>query len=143
MQITPSERESNVAEMCEFMRLKKLTPDDLIWIGGEDLRSPDPQRAGKARCVEKCWSLMARLGVKHVDLPEMAGQSTDHLAPRRRHRKSNLKHQQNQRVDVKEAPSTKSSKINDLAVSAAVGDPELNLGDIERAGPVANATGAP
>ena len=57
-----------VAEVADFMRKKKLTLDDLTNIGGEDLKSSDKGRAGKARCVEKTWELMARLGVKFADI---------------------------------------------------------------------------
>jgi hypothetical protein len=58
----------HVEQVHEFMRQRELSLDDLVEIGGEDLRAPDPGLAGKARCVEKCWEMMARLGVKHLDL---------------------------------------------------------------------------
>ena len=38
----------------------------LTQIGGEDFKST-PKRIEKARRVEKCWSLMARLSVKFAD----------------------------------------------------------------------------
>jgi hypothetical protein len=57
-----------VNEVADFMRKKKLTLDDLTNIGGEDLKSPDKGMAGKARCVENTWELMARLGVKYADI---------------------------------------------------------------------------
>jgi hypothetical protein len=62
------ERAQAIEQIVEFMRAKKLTAGDLIEIGGEDLRSSSPTRSEKAHRVEKCWALMARLGVKYADL---------------------------------------------------------------------------
>jgi hypothetical protein len=62
------EREEHVEQVREFMGRRDLSLDDLIDIGGEDLRSLDPGLAGKARCVERCWELMAKHAVKHLDL---------------------------------------------------------------------------
>jgi hypothetical protein len=58
-----------VVEILDFMRTRGLTLDDLIQIGGEDFRST-PTRIEKARRVEKCWSLMARLSVKFTGLEQ-------------------------------------------------------------------------
>jgi hypothetical protein len=55
-----------VAQVYEYMRQHRLSLSDLTDIGGEDLRSP--KRRLKALHVEKCWALMARLHVRHVDL---------------------------------------------------------------------------
>jgi hypothetical protein len=52
-----------VAEVVAFMRKRKIALSDLVRFGGQDVRS-----SAKARCVEKAWSLMARLGVSHADL---------------------------------------------------------------------------
>jgi hypothetical protein len=57
-----------VVEILDFMRKHGLTLSDLIEIGGEDLKSSNPKRKEKARRVEKCLSLMARLSVKFADL---------------------------------------------------------------------------
>ena len=54
--------------IAEFMRKKKLTLDDLVNIGGEDLRASDHARVEKARCVSKCWELMAGLDVKFAHI---------------------------------------------------------------------------
>jgi hypothetical protein len=129
-----------VDQVFEFMRRHGLSLEDLVEVGGEDLRSSNPRRAEKARRVEKCWALMARLGLKFSNLPARVGHKS---APRRRGR-SVFK----QPVDIAHvslpAPSYgKCSKINELAVSAPAGDPELNFGNIERGGPLATATGAP
>jgi hypothetical protein len=61
-----------VAQVVEFMCKKKLTLDALISVGGQDLKSPDPKRAEKARRVSTCWELMARLGVEftHIEHSE-------------------------------------------------------------------------
>jgi hypothetical protein len=121
------EHQQHIDQVCDFMRRHRLSLDDLIDIGGEDLCSSDPGRTGKARCVEKCWGLMARLGVKPIDLQDTAGQSPDSSARRQRHRKPIEKHQQNQCVEPKQLVGAKSFKINDLAISGPVGDPQLNL----------------
>jgi hypothetical protein len=132
-----------VDQVFEFMRRHGLLLEDLVEVGGEDLRSSNSRRAEKARRVEKCWALMARLGLKFSDLPDRGGQSPDKSAPRRRGKRAFK-----QPVDIAHvspfAPSYgKCSKINELGISARVGDPELNFGDIERGGPVAPATAAP
>ena len=57
-----------VVEVLDFMRKRGLTHNDLIQISGEDFRSASPTRKEKARRVEKCWSLMARLSVCFTDL---------------------------------------------------------------------------
>jgi hypothetical protein len=53
-------------QVYEFMERHRLTVADLTEYGGEDLRIP--RRKAKARQVERCWELMASLGVKHADL---------------------------------------------------------------------------
>jgi hypothetical protein len=58
--------------------------NDLIQIGGEDLKALNPKRVEKARRVEKCWSLMARLSVKFADL-EAASQPSPDKPTSRRH----------------------------------------------------------
>jgi hypothetical protein len=52
-----------VDEVLAFMRKNRIKSDDLAKYGGVELKSIDPAIAGKARCVERCWELMARLGV--------------------------------------------------------------------------------
>jgi hypothetical protein len=66
------EHEAHVAQVREYMRTRKLSIEDLIEIGGQDLRSPHSAQCEKARRVENCWALMARLGVKHPDLGDWA-----------------------------------------------------------------------
>ena len=56
-----------------FMRKHKLTLDDLIEIGGEDLQSPDYRKAERARHVERCWQMMARLSICFDDLEHTGG----------------------------------------------------------------------
>src|SRR5262249_50904787 len=58
------------AQVAEYMRKKKLALDDLVNVGGDDLKSPDPKRAEKARRVSACWELMARLGTKFVHIEQ-------------------------------------------------------------------------
>ena len=59
-------RWDHVQKVKVFMTASKLALDDLTEYGGQDLR--DTSRRKKARAVEMCWELMARLGVKHLDL---------------------------------------------------------------------------
>jgi hypothetical protein len=49
------------SRVAEFMRKKKLARDDLISVGGADLKSSDRARADRARRVSRCWELMAGL----------------------------------------------------------------------------------
>jgi hypothetical protein len=53
-------------EVRTFMRRQKLTADDLVEIGGQDMQLP--RMARRAKNVEKCWELMARSGVSHQQL---------------------------------------------------------------------------
>jgi hypothetical protein len=57
--------------VAEFMRNKKLTLDDLANIGGAELKSSDRKLAEKARRVEACWALMARLGAKFAHIEHL------------------------------------------------------------------------
>jgi hypothetical protein len=57
-----------VGEMFDFMAKTGLTLADLVEVGGADLKSANPRMAEKAKRTEKCWSLMAQLGVKYADL---------------------------------------------------------------------------
>ena len=65
------------------MAKRGLVLNDLIQVGGEDLRSSNPKHAEKAHCVEKCWSLMARLSVKFAELEQAPGQFPTKPARRR------------------------------------------------------------
>ena len=71
-----------VGEILALMSKCGLALDDLIRIGGEDLKSSNPKRSEKARRVEKCWSLMARLSVRfagRIDArPAIADRSGTH-----------------------------------------------------------------
>jgi hypothetical protein len=124
------QHQQHVDQVLEFMRRRGLSVDDLVEYGGEDFKSSNSRRVEKAGRVEKCWALMAWLGVNHVDLPEAAGQSPDNPGPRRRHRPAF-----EQPIDLADisrvAPShSKRSKFNDLALSSPIGVPELNFGDV-------------
>jgi hypothetical protein len=57
-------------QVCAFMRRHKLALADLIEIGGEDLSSPDSNKAERARHVGQCWQMMARLSVLFTDLEQ-------------------------------------------------------------------------
>jgi hypothetical protein len=66
----PQKQRQAVVEILDFMRSRDLALDDLIQIGGEDLKSSNPKCAEKARRVSKCWELMARLSIKFADLEQ-------------------------------------------------------------------------
>jgi hypothetical protein len=57
-----------LAQVFDFTAKTGLGLADLIEVGGEDLESSNPRKVEKAKRVEKCWSLMAKLGVKYADL---------------------------------------------------------------------------
>ena len=59
-----------VTEVIASMKNGGLTLEALIETGGEDLKSPNSLLVEKARHVEKCWSLMAKLGVEYADLED-------------------------------------------------------------------------
>jgi hypothetical protein len=115
-----------VGQVGEYMRKHRLSLADLIDVGGEDLRSADPGVAGKARAVSRCWELMARLQVTHIDLETALPRPRPGLRVRRRSNgKPNQKAQQNQRDDLKSAWEEESIQINDLAVSSPISAPAL------------------
>jgi hypothetical protein len=51
-------------EVRAFMRTHRLTDDDLVECDGRDLNSSNRRLRERALRVEKCWELIARLGVK-------------------------------------------------------------------------------
>ena len=114
------------AEIFDFMRKHGLALDDLTAYGGEDLKNP--KHAEKARRVDKCWALMARLSVKYADL-ESAPPPIPDKRPRRRRGEGHF----SEVIETKEVFGidpfgTKSNEINDLANSAPIGDLESNPG---------------
>jgi hypothetical protein len=62
------EHERATAEVRSFMHRRKITTADLIEVGGEDLSSPNFSKVERARHVEQCWQMMARLAVSFLDL---------------------------------------------------------------------------
>jgi hypothetical protein len=57
------ERAAKIAEVLAFAGRHRVSLDDLVNVGGEDLKASNAARAEKARRVDKTWSLMARLGI--------------------------------------------------------------------------------
>jgi hypothetical protein len=118
-----------VAQTVAFLNKRKVVLDDLIGVGGEDLKSADPRRAEKARHVEKCWSLMAKLGVKFVDIEQ------SEQAPRPTHRNPTSAQRgeghfcqvvENTGVSPASPGKVKPNKINDLGNSVPVASPQPN-----------------
>ena len=110
-----------VVEIFDFMRKRGLAPDDLIQIGGEDLKSSNSKRVEKARRVEKCWSLMAQLSVRFADLEQAPGNLPTRPSRRRRGEGHFSETIENTRVSESFSHHTKLNEINDLADSAPVG----------------------
>jgi hypothetical protein len=110
-----------VAEVRDFMRKRGLTPNDLIQISGEDFRSPSPTRKEKARRVEKCWSLMARLSVCFTDLEHAPDNLTTKPSRTRRGEGHLSEALENKGVSDTATDQRKSNEINDLADFASVG----------------------
>jgi hypothetical protein len=99
-----------VVDILDFMRSRGLTLDDLIQIGGEDLKASNPKRVEKAR----------------REMLEFDG------ASRRRRGEGHFSEAiVNTRVSETFTHHTKPNEINDLADSAPVGDPQLNPGSTE------------
>ena len=114
----PQKPRQAVVEILDFMRRNRLALNDLIEISGEDFGSASPKRIEKARCVEKCWSLMARLSVKFADL-EQAPNNPPTRPSRRRRGEGHF----SQVIEKAGVSGTfismhKSNEINDLANSA-------------------------
>jgi hypothetical protein len=80
----PTKIAPTVAQVFDFMRKRGLALTDLIEIGGEDLESRDLKKREKARSVEKCWSLMARLSVSYANLEQATTEHPTQSASRRR-----------------------------------------------------------
>jgi hypothetical protein len=76
------DKERAVAEVLAFMKKRGLALADLIEVGGEDLSSTNPKKVEKAKRVEKCWGLMAKLGINHPDLEAATGTVADKPATR-------------------------------------------------------------
>ena len=110
------ERAEAVARVLEYIHRHRLTLADLLEYGGEDLPNPklpekicDPARVKKARGVEHCWALIAKLGLRYAALepPSNANSAaapsldTENRVPRRRNRRATLKPQHFQQLNQK------------------------------------------
>ena len=71
-----------VADVFAFMAKQGLTLSDLLSVDG--VKSSNPKQVEKARRVEKCWSLMAKLGAKFADLENSPLSIPDKPSRRRR-----------------------------------------------------------
>ena len=107
-----------LVEVFDFMTKKGLALADLIEASGDDLKSTNPRKVEKTKRVEKCWALMAKLGVKFADVENK---------PSRRRRAEGHFSQVIEKADLFDIDPSgkKSSEINDLDNSAPVGVPEI------------------
>jgi hypothetical protein len=122
----PQKPRQAVVEILDFMRRNRFVLDDLIQVGGEDFGSASPKRIEKARRVEKCWGLMARLSVKFADLEQAPRSEPDKPARRRRGEGHFSEAIENAGFSATFAHQAKPNEINHLADSAPVGDLETN-----------------
>ena len=122
------ERALAVAQVSHFMERTGLVLADLIDVGGEDFASSNLIRAEKARRVERCWSLMARLGVKYAYLANSPQPLPD--KPSRTRSGEGYFSEITEIADLfdTDPSSTKSSEINHLANSLPLEPPETNGG---------------
>jgi hypothetical protein len=111
-----------VNNILDFMRKRGLTLNDLIQISGEDFRSPSPTRKEKARRVEKCWSLMARLSVRFTDLEQAPCNLPTRPARRRRGEGHFSEVIEIKRVSETPPHHINPNEINDLVDLAPVGE---------------------
>ena len=75
-----------IGQVFAYLRRHRITLDDLINIGGEDLESPNAVLRELAHRIEESWSLIARFGVVFAELERAAPQHRAKPA-RRRHGK--------------------------------------------------------
>jgi hypothetical protein len=68
---TDRARAEAVAQVFDYLHRSRIVLDDLE-IGGANLKSSNIILRERARRVEKCWSLMARLGVAFAELVDAA-----------------------------------------------------------------------
>jgi hypothetical protein len=114
------------AEVQAFMHRHGLAAIDLINVGGVELKSPNLKTCEKARRVEKCWALMARLSVRHAYLEAAPAYTSTKLARRRRGEGVFL--QVTEIAGVSDIPGAlvKSNEINNLTNSTSVASPDPN-----------------
>jgi hypothetical protein len=62
------EHNHNVEQVFTYLRRHKLSVEDLIDIGGEDLQSPDSRKVERARHAGQAWQMLARLKIHFADL---------------------------------------------------------------------------
>ena len=135
------QRAQAVAEVFEFMRRRHLVLADLTEYGGEDFPNPelpervsDPARVKNARAVERCWELIAQLGLtfETLESSSYANSATPTLPrparPARTQRGEGGASKTSAFSATCEKPpsQTKPSEINDLANSTPVGGPDPN-----------------
>jgi hypothetical protein len=111
-----------VADVFAFLAKQGLTLGDLLSIDGAT--SSNRRQVEKARRVENCWSLMAKLGVKFADLESSSPPIPDKPSRRRRGEGVSSQVTENKELSATGVEAIKSSEINDLADLSPVGVPE-------------------
>jgi len=117
----PQKPRQAVVEILDFMHKRGLSLDDLIEVGGEDLKSSNPKRVEKARHVEKCWALMARLSVRFADLKQAPGKPPTKPARTRRGEEVFSEVIENKEISGGASREVKSLKNNNKSDNHSVG----------------------
>jgi hypothetical protein len=128
------ERNRAVQQVLDLLDRYDLTPQDLIKIGGEDLR-PGSKLRSRARRVEKCWEMMARLGVKHTDISADETAPLPRPRPEKRARRRRGEREIPQGIEIaRDLPLSSADKttngINHLANPIFLGGPETENREI-------------
>jgi hypothetical protein len=81
-----ADADPRVREVSDFLHRHGLALDDLVNVGWEPRFRLNPKSlaAEKCRRVARCWELMARLGVKFVDLEKSTGAAANPDGNRKR-----------------------------------------------------------
>jgi hypothetical protein len=119
----PQKPRQAVVEIFDCMAKRGVGLDDLIQVGGEDLKSSSPKHVEKAVRVAKCWSLMARLSVKFADLEQVPGQCSTKPARRRSGEGSFSQVIENKEISSDAPGEVKPLKNNDKTDDHSVGVP--------------------
>ena len=129
-----------VEQVREFMHQRRLALVDLTAYGGEDLPLPNservcnPGRLKKARAVERCWELIAKIGLTYevlesAPIANSAPPPPNHRTqrpPTRRGEGGDFKTSISSTTYLNSSLWTKPNEINDLANSGPVGSSETN-----------------
>ena len=120
-----------VIEVFAFVEKCGLTIENLIEVGGEDLKS-DQVTIEKVKSVEKSWSLMAKLGVKYVDLEDATSNHPTEPARKRRGRRCSSEVLENKDISTADLAEVNPLKNNNKKDDHLVEVPEKGRWKLKR-----------